>query len=502
MSSTTADVRASMPHVSMIAAAPLLVDDAPLDNEKCTICNESGILTQCDECHEWNHWHCVDKCHQPTSGGKYLCGKCRDTTGRHPVAWANMAILHLDCIVCHEKKPATEFVHKILPVCPCHASRPKLCALCAYNMAEKADAYNTEAKCPTCRKQWSAFFARPTEGASDEIIWLGHARGTDTFDELPAAAPVPVDASETTEYDLMQWLENPTGDPPEGALAGMAAFSEPPDAMQVDDSDSDSDSDYQDSVIGEDNPNPDALALSRSGRGSRCYGTSSKPNKTISKKTTSKKGPASERAKDIKLNRDKASFDTSKLKNPKMNPPVRIAGSTMRRVTDAGRKRSHYDTDARRESILRKIFDKFDADEISDPDQFDASAISAHCRVLAIRDGLLFGEKGDSSAAKYCGYVAKFVSATGFALKSEFVKGNKLRAKGIAKKIGNDIVAANPALKTSAAKYAKNHMAGFRLYCKLLEKENAGTINADPPAGMVSDMGEEGEEGEEGYDSD
>lgn len=470
----------------MMAAAPLPVDDAPLDNEKCTICDESGILTQCDECDDWNHWHCVDKCHQPTSGGKYLCGKCRDTTGRHPVPWANMPILNLDCVVCHEKKPATEFVHKILPECPCNASRPKLCALCAYTMAEKADAYNTEAKCPTCRQPWNAFVARPTDGASDVIISLSHARGTDTFDELPAAAPVPAEEPESTADDLLQWLQDPTDDPPENALAGMAAFNAPPDAMQVDDDDDDSD--YEDSVIGEQDPNPNALALASGGSGSRCSGKSSKPKKTIAKK-----GPASERAKDIQLNRNKASFDTGNLKNPKKNPPVRITGSCMRKITDAGRKRSHFDSDPQRERILRKVFTEFDADEISDPDQLDASAISAHCRVLAIRDGVPVGAKGDSSAMKYCGYVAKFVSTTGFALKSEFVKGNQLRAEGIAKRIGLAIVAANPSLKTPAAKYAKNHMAGFRLYCALLEKEDAGTINADPPTDMVSDEGEEGD---------
>jgi len=182
------------------------------------------------------------------------------------------------------------------------------------------------------------------------------------------------------------------------------------------------------------------------------------------------------------------------LKNPNKNPPVRIIGSEMRKITDAGRKRSHFDSDPQRDRIMRKAFTEFDADEISDPDQTDAKAISAHCRVLALRDGVPVGEKGDSSAMKYCGYVAKFVSATGFALKSEFVKANTLRAEGIAKRIGLDIKAAKPALKTPPEKYAQNHMAAFRLYCDLLEKERAGTINADPPPDMVDEEGEEGEE--------
>ena len=306
------------------------------------------------------------------------------------------------------------------------------------------------------------------------------------------ALPVPPDALEEA---AMQWLWPETDVSEHTATVttteatspfnvGMAAFNAPPGSTRGDDSDFDSDFDDADSTIGD--AMPGALAPTRARCGSRCRGGAAKFKKPIAKKA--KTGCTSERAKDIQLNRNKHSFDVSKLKNPKINPPVRIIGSTMRKITDPGRIVSYYDSESQRRRILDKIFKKHTTKDISNPLQTDAELIGAHCKVLAIRDGAPIGTNGDSSAMKYSAYVSKFVFLGGFALKSEFTMSKELRAKGIANKIGRAIVEANPLLKKSADGYAKIHMAGFRFYCDLLEKEKAGTINAAPPS---AEQGEE-----------
>ena len=167
-------------------------------------------------------------------------------------------------------------------------------------------------------------------------------------------------------------------------------------------------------------------------------------------------------------------------KNPNKNPPVRIIGSKMRMVTGAGHGISQYDTDAHRMRILGKVFEKVTPEDIFNPLQSDPDAVSAHCKVLALRGGVPVGDRGDSSAMKYCGYVAQFMRH-GFVFKSEFVKSNNDRAECVALKAAKAYKAANPDTKLPADKYAKHYMCGFRLYCDLLEKERSGEINAQPP---------------------
>ena len=165
---------------STLSSAPVHFD-TDIDNETCAKCGSKGLLTQCDLCNKWFHWwKCVDDKNQPTAG-EYLCGNCREHTGRHPPDWSELKPQpYYECVVCNDRKPASQFPHSILPECEC---KSKVCAVCAYTMADKADECNTQSKCPLCRTQWLAFVLLPTkDNAEPQVVSLGHVRGSDAFE--------------------------------------------------------------------------------------------------------------------------------------------------------------------------------------------------------------------------------------------------------------------------------------------------------------------------------
>lgn len=150
------------------------------DDESCAVCKKNGLLTECDDCHIWTHWWCTDPDHQPTSGSFY-CSDCRKANDKHPTPWDELApsVPWHVCGICFDRKPAPEF-SQLLPTCEC---KLKVCALCAYHIAEKAGPENAGSRCPTCRMQWIAIRPRTTNGVPGDPIPLDHKHGREGGDD-------------------------------------------------------------------------------------------------------------------------------------------------------------------------------------------------------------------------------------------------------------------------------------------------------------------------------
>ena len=134
--------------VERLLPAASLPEDA--DSEACATCGMVGLLTACDGCDRHFHWHCERPEAQP-DGPEWFCREC--APARDP-PWQPRpdAPLRKECVICAERKPATQFA-KLLPECPCPEHGNVVCALCACTLVQTAQSNvdDETKKCPTCR---------------------------------------------------------------------------------------------------------------------------------------------------------------------------------------------------------------------------------------------------------------------------------------------------------------------------------------------------------------
>lgn len=475
------------------------------DDEPCTICNKKGLVTECDGCGKWNHWHCVDKYHQPTSG-KYFCMDCRNEKNEHPVSWDMLpaSIEWHDCIICMDKKPDTEFINEFLPACPC---KSKVCAHCAYTMAEKAGPDNAGSKCPTCRVQWTAFVPRTECGIAADPIPLDHKQGNeDTQDEqdddafeaqlaaaMAASAPAPavaapapapaaalataptggfLTAAEVDEAydDIFAIMNEPTGNTAlEDADEARAEARDPsysPNATQLEEMDI---ADDDDSIV-DDTPSSRSAGKRKKARGKKGKGDS--PKKTIFKEHTGLVRKAEIR------------FCNSPTE---VNPSFKqkTEGKVSSRVNGSSSKKEPYTEDRRREVVLlcqeresrvprTNAKSKIDYSKLHD-EQYD---MMFHLKILMIKAGDAMGG-GGKKADKYPRYLLQITGEDGLASKVHFQRSalNDASAWTICMDAAEKVSESNEA---SAKRLAQNYWNAYVTYCQYLEDEDLGKLKAEP----------------------
>ena len=467
--------------------------DESNDDESCTICGKDGLLTQCDGCRQWNHWQCVDKYHQPTSG-PYFCTGCRDANDAHPLPWEMQqpTTEWPECCICTERKPKTQFIGKILPECQCKFD---VCAGCAYTMVDKAGPENAGSKCPFCRTQWTAFETRTEFGIEAVTIQLNHKHGQegDKEDEEDAAelaaymteTPTSVATSVATSTSTAAATATPTA-LDTAPISGLLTSVEPHDSddgedvlrmmfSSDDDDDDDDDDDYDDddddSVV---DGTPSARLARRPERPrqrSSNAGKPKKPKKTISKAAGSVRG-------------DYIIVCTSPTEvNPNFQQKTpgkvssRVKGSVpiKEAYTEARRKEVQLLCDERLTLIPRKnAKSKIDFSEMH-AEQYD---MYHHLKILMIKAGDAMGG-GGKKADKYPRYLLKITGEDG--LSSKICFENRDAWDGVAWKACE--AAAKKVEETNEKKIASlanDYWNAYVTYCKYLKEEEEGTLVAEP----------------------
>jgi hypothetical protein len=232
------------------------------------------MLTQCHGCNDWFHWYCVDKKNQPTAGDWY-CDVCGEEKNIHPPEWDTLTIPWHACVVCDERKPATQFPLAVLPACVCPSSGNRTCSLCVYTIVDRSGETMETCKCPTCRVQWTAIRLHASGGVDSEVVQLQHASTLlEDTEEAHASEPteqvVPTVQIGTALVDDDGGMDDVLAELDEQRAEADDPPYVPPGRRVADDSDEEFDSDDDDSLVSE-TPNDSAqpAAAAEATRGTR-----------------------------------------------------------------------------------------------------------------------------------------------------------------------------------------------------------------------------------------
>ena len=446
------------------------------DDAVCFICDTGGRLFACDKpgCNKTMHWWCNDDEHMPTSAN-YYCTGCRDELGvAHPPA----AALEHECVICLEKKPASQFV-KTLPECPCPKKNNRACAMCAYKIAESANGDKDKCKCGTCRREFASFVLPPTLNSAEQVVAITYNPISESDDEdwmgRMGDSNVEDDGRRVAIHDAL-FSRLPSADP-----ADPADPANPDDSDDSDDADDANDPDFDPdtgSIL-----NDVVLYVPTGNRrvGAALVSHDSGCEMDFVPQAKRRKGPAKDKVLVVRKE-DLPSAGQRPHKNPKKDSGYRIAGTLPDLITDSGHKRSTYDSDAHRNRLFKEVTKGFDGNDLLDPMETEADAVAAHCFVLMFHSNYKVGDTGSTALTKHHKRIRALMEVErGLSDKSQFKESFTILAREVATRVATQDKANSATLNTPVHTIVKDYMSAFNCYCRMLLKEKAGEINAKLP---------------------
>jgi len=465
-----------------------------MDLEGCSICNMSGMVTQCTLCERGFHWYCVDPLNQPTAGD-WHCKDCREILNAEPPPWDN-SIPWRKCVICFEDKPPTQFPQEMIPSCACPGADNSTCALCVYKIVDGSGGDIERCKCPTCCIQWTHMRIPDCGGVNGEVVALeyqseqapmdaptaddgveeGRADAHDANYVPQAQGSREADDSEEDDYDDddhdMDYVPRVTR---VARVPQAQGGREADDSEGEYDDDDEEEEDDDDGLVGDDSNVVESRRTPDSSTRRRQRG----PKKSIQKRSSNGTSAASA-ARVIHVflppttNTGDAAVATAvggggkKKKRPSNGKPIsRCMGAVAKKLdklNDLGKK------------LINDLLDKYP--DLGNPDETNPDIVAADCKVLMLKDLYDHGKDSDGLAAKYPRAIKKLMQAkNGFARLAEF--DDSERSASRASSIATTVAKAANAQKASIDKLQKEYKGAYNTYILVRKLLREGHLNYD-----------------------